>query len=327
VHDHRDGTIFHTTGWQKAVSDCFRHRPYYLVASREQDFVGVLPLFLVKSRLAGRLLVSVPYAVGGGILADDRRVARALFEHARGIADEQRCRSIDFRSSTAAVADLPVIDRYVGFARELPLRAEDVLGWLPRKARAAARNGRDKYGLSISFGRRHLHDVWLLYTRSMKRLASIAYPESFFRSIVGRMSGRCWVCLVRNDGRPVAGLVTLLFRDRVMPYFIGTSDDAKRVSAANFIYYCVMERAVGEGMRIFDFGRSRVDNTGSYNFKRFNGFDPKPLEYQTYTPVGESAPNLSPTNPRFALARSVWRHLPLAVTRIAGGYIAKHVPG
>lgn len=324
---HEDGTVFHTMGWRSAVANSFGHRQYYLIARRGGGIVGVFPLFLVASRLAGRMLVSVPYAVGGGIVADDRRAARALFEHAKGIADREHCRSLDMRSRKAAVSDLAVMDRYVGFERELPGRGEDVLAWLPRKARAAARNGRDKYELSISFGGEHLHDVWLLYTLSMKRLASLAYPEAFFREILRGLKGKSWVCLVCKDGRPVAGLVTFLFRDRVMPYFIGTSGDATRYSAANFIYFCVMERAVREGFRVFDFGRSRVDNKGSYNFKRFNGFDAKPLQYQTYIPVGESAPNLSPTNPKFRLARSVWRYLPLGFTRVVGGYLSKHVPG
>lgn len=327
VYAHHNGTIFHTMGWRNAVASCFGHRPHYLLARRDGDVVGVFPLFLIRSRLAGRMLVSVPYGVGGGILADDRRATHSLFDRSKRLAEGERCRSIDLRSESASVPDLPVVARYVGFERRLPERVQDVLAWLPRKARAAARNGRDKYHLSISFGHGHLHDVWLLYTKSMKRLASIAYPELFFRDLVAQLQGQSWVCLVRKDGIPVAGLVTLLFRDRVMPYFIGTSNDAHRFSAANFIYFSLMERAVRKRFRIFDFGRSRVDNKGSYNFKRFNGFDPRPLGYQMYIPVGKEAPDLSPTNPTFKLARSVWRYLPLALTRAVGGYVSRHVPG
>ncbi len=327
VLSHDDGTIFHSMGWRDAVANSFGHRPYYLIARRGSDIVGVLPLFLVKSCLAGRMLVSVPYAVGGGILTDDRRASIALFDYAKDLADRERCRSLDLRSENASVSELPIIEKYVGFERELPVLAEEVFGWLPRKARAAARNGRDKYDLSNSFGDEHLHDVWLLYVRGMKRLASIAYPQKFFRELLTAFQGKCWVSLVSKDGQPVAGLVSFLFRDRVMPYFIGTSDDASRYSAANFIYFSLMERAVQECYRVFDFGRSRVDNTGSYNFKRFNGFEPRRLQYQTYIPHGQKAPDLSPTNPTFGLARRAWRYLPLGVTRVVGGYVSKHVPG
>ena len=59
-----------------------------------------------------------------------------------------------------------------------------MLGWLPRKARAAARNGRQKFGLEIFYGDEHLKQVWYLYTLSMRRLGTLSYPYSFFRKTV-----------------------------------------------------------------------------------------------------------------------------------------------
>jgi len=322
-----DSTLFHTSAWRDAVTTAFDHEAVYLTATREDRPVGVLPLFFVRSRIAGRLLVSVPYGVGGGILADDAEAAEALFEEAKRLATQRRCIGIDLRSERALLPDVPVIDRYVGFERELPSDPANVLAWLPRKARAAARNGREKYGLQVRFGDEHLRRVWELYSISMRRLASLTYPFSFFNRLIEGTPGRHWVSLVTWNGRPVAGLVTLLFRDRVMPYFIGTTDEAKRCSAANFAYLTVMERAVEQGYGVFDFGRSRRDNAGSYDFKRFHGFTPRRLGYQYYAMPGHEAPDLSPTNPRFQLARRLWKHLPLSVTRRAGAYLAKHIPG
>ena len=327
VERHEHGTVFHGWAWRDAVRSAFGHEPIYLGAFRDRRLVGGLPLFFVRSRFAGRLLVSVPYGVAGGILADDDAAAVALFDEAKRIAEARRCVGIDLRSAHAPVPGVPVVDRYVGFERELPDETGDVLKWLPRKARAAARNGREKFGLKVDFDDEHLRRVWTLYSISMRRLASLAYPFSFFEKLIERTPGRHWVSLVTWRGRPVAGLLTLLFRDRVMPYFIGTTDEARRCSAANFAYLTIMERGVEEGYRVFDFGRSRRDNAGSYDFKRFHGFSPRPLAYQYVTMAGRSAPNLSPTNPRFRLARRLWTHLPLRVTRIAGAYLAKHIPG
>ncbi len=324
---HRDSTLFHTLAWRDAVGDAFRHSDHYFVALRGGRIVGVLPAFLVASRIAGRMLVSVPYGVGGGILADDREVAEALFGAARRTARETGCKTIDLRSERAAVEELPIVVRYVGFRRELPDRAEDVLSWLPRKARAAARNARDKYKLTAHFDDGDLKLVWRLYTRSMRRLASINYPYRFFESLVNRFRHRHWLTVVRRDGRPVAGLMSFLYRDRVMPYFIGTSDEARVCSAANFIYLAVMERAVAAGYRVFDFGRSRRENSGSFDFKRFQGFEPRPLEYQRYAASARRAVDLSPDNSVFGLARRVWPHLPLCITRVAGACLSGHIPG
>ncbi len=209
----------------------------------------------------------------------------------------------------------------------MPDREEDVLTWLPRKARAAARNGRDKYKLSVSWDDDNLRRAWRLYTISMRRLGSLAYPFSFFKRLCGTTGNPSWVSLISWRGEPVAGLVTFLYSDRVMPYFFGATERARQCSAANFAYLTVMERAVAAGYRVFDFGRSRNDNTGSYNFKRFHGFDPKPLGYQCYVPPGCAAPNLTPSNPKFRWARRVWPHLPLRLTQVLGARLARHIPG
>ncbi len=327
VDRHTEGTIFHSLGWRNAVRDAFGHRDLYIVAMRGERMVGVFPLFLVASRIAGRMLVSVPCGVGGGMLADDNDVSRVLALAAERLATEHRCRVIDVRSERAAVPRWPIVGRYVGFSGALPDRPEDVLARLPRKARAAARNARDKYKLNATFDSGDLRLAWELYTKSMRRLASLNYPFRFFSLLAEQFRDRHWVTIVRQGKVPVAGLVTFLFRDRVMPYFVGMTDEAKRFSAANFIYLCVMERGAAEGFRVFDFGRSRRDNTGSYDFKRFHGFEPRPLGYQQFVPPGCRASNLSPDNPTFALARRVWPHLPLFATRIAGAYLTRHIPG
>jgi FemAB-related protein (PEP-CTERM system-associated) len=327
VFDHADGTLFHMDGWRRAVHGTFGHEAIYLLATRGPRTAGALPLFFIKSLLAGRMLVSVPYGVGGGIIADDDQTAWTLFEAATNIARDRRARVIDMRSSRAQVPGLPIEGRYVGFRRELPDRVEDVLPWLPRKARAAARNGRNKFRLEARYGDQHIGAVWRLYARNMRRLASINYPKRFFHELGAAFPETHWTTAVFREGRMVAGVMSFLFRDTVMPYFIGTTNHARRCSAASFAYLTVMERAVAEGHRVFDFGRSRVDNAGSYDFKRFHGFAPTPLEYQSWTPPGADRPDLSPSNPAFSLARRVWPALPLRVTRPAGAWLARHIPG
>ncbi|MFQ5461304.1 MAG: FemAB family XrtA/PEP-CTERM system-associated protein [Phycisphaerae bacterium] len=327
VHDHPDGTIFHTQAWREAVESVFGHQPVYLSAYRGTRLIGVLPMFFVDSRFVGRVLISVPYAVGGGILADDAPTTQALFESARQAALCRACRGIDFRSERAVIDELPVVGRHVGFKRALPDRVEDVLVSLPRKARAAARNARRKFGLSISYSDQFLPQVWKLYTRSMRRLASPNYPYAFFKQLVDATPGAHWVALVRHEGEPIAGLVTFLYRDTVLPYFVGLSDEAKHYGAANFLYLCTMERAVAKGYRYFDFGRSRKDNQGSYDFKRFQGFEPHPLGYQFYTAPGQRSPALSPTDARWSIARRIWPRLPLCVTRPLGARLSRHFPG
>ncbi len=327
VSQHPLGTLFHTLAWHDAVHETFGHDSFYLIAQRGNKIVGVLPMFRVISRLAGRLLVSMPYAVGGGIIADDDEATSSLYHASLKIAQRDRIDMIDFRSEQAAIPDLPVIDRYAGFSRELPNRVDEVMGLLPRKARAAARNARNKYNLKVSFSDEHLKKVWELYTISMRRLGSLSYPYLFFKRLIEHTPDQHWVSIVYKNEKPVAGLVTFLYQDRVLPYFFGSNSDATQCSAANYVYLTAMERGVEEGFQTFDFGRSRLDNTGSYGFKKNQGFEPRTLGYQCYVPQGCTTPNMTPSNPKIQVARKIWSHLPLAFTKFAGAKLAKHLPG
>ena len=335
VAGHARGTLFHTLMWRDSVEEAFGHDSRYLLAWRGQDVVGVFPITRVTSHLAAKTLVSVPYAVYGGTLADDEEAHRALLDRAVKMADRMGAQWLDIRSTEPQWAELPVVKRYVTFRKQLPDDPAKVLPGLPRKARAAARQGRHRYELVARFDDAQVDLVWSLYSKSMRRLASPNYPMRFFRTLIERTETEGMhperpghlVQVVEYDGRPIAGLISFIYRDTLLPYFAGCDERFERFHSNNFMYLTLMEKGVELGCREFDFGRTRVDNTGSYNFKRFQGFQPTPLHYQYYVPEGGRVPDLTPANPRLALARRVWPRLPLAVTRPLGAWLSKSIPG
>lgn len=335
VAAHPRATFFHTLIWRDAVADAFGHQSRYLIAWRGRRLVGVFPLTRVTSHLAGTILVSVPYAVYGGTLADDDEAHRRLLAEAVALADRMPAQWLDIRSVHPQWSELPVVKRYVTFRKRLPDDPDRVLAALPRKARAAARQARDRYGLTVRFRDDHLDLVWSLYSQSMRRLASPNYPTRFFRALIertvpaqrgGARAGHL-VQVVEHQGRPIAGVISFIYRDTLMPYFAGCDERFEKYHPNNFMYLAAMEKAVELGCREFDFGRSRIDNTGSYNFKRFQGFQPTPLNYQYYVPKGGRVPDLTPSHARLGLARRLWPKLPLAVTRPLGAWLSKSIPG
>src|SRR5690242_12543520 len=84
VRSHPHGSAFHLMAWQRLVHCTFGHEPQHIVASnvRSGNVVGVLPLFLVRSLIFGRILTSTPQAAYGGILASSEAVAQAILQQA-----------------------------------------------------------------------------------------------------------------------------------------------------------------------------------------------------------------------------------------------------
>ena len=327
VASHPSATVFHRMAWSQAVVEAYGHRPMHVVAWDGERPEGVLPLFEVRSAFVGRVLVSVPYATYGGILADSPDVAAAMLEFAQALCEQRRARYIELRHRDRGALDLPVIGRYDTFRKELPDRTEQVLPSLPRKTRAAARKGRAMLGDdAVAIGPEWLEAVYRLYSLTLRRLGSPNYRWGFFEALQRRYGDDCVALVVRDGGTPIAGVVSFVFRDEIVPYFSGSTDDGMLKYANNVMYVRLMEYAIERGLRQFDFNRTRRDNEGPYDFKRYHGFEPTPLHYQIWLSRGGKMPNLTPSNRKFALAGRVWRRLPLWVTRPAGEQVTKWIP-
>ena len=65
------GTFFHLYEWQTVVRSALGHRSFMLAARGPEGVRGVFPIALVRSRIFGDCLVSMPLAVYGGICASD----------------------------------------------------------------------------------------------------------------------------------------------------------------------------------------------------------------------------------------------------------------
>ena len=75
---HSEATFFHRFEWRGLLAEHWKHTPHFLIARRGAEVVGVLPLALVRSRLFGTSLVSLPFCVYVGPIADDAEALAAL---------------------------------------------------------------------------------------------------------------------------------------------------------------------------------------------------------------------------------------------------------
>jgi FemAB-related protein (PEP-CTERM system-associated) len=322
-----EATVFHRLAWSDAVAAAYGHPPLHVAAWDGSRLVGVLPLFEVKSLFVGRVLVSVPYATYGGIVADDPAVVAQMAEFAKNLCRDRRANYLELRHREASGLDLPIIDKYDTFRKQLPTEPEQVLEGLPRKTRTAVRKGLKELGDEAArFGPEWIDTIYDLYAITLRRLGSPNYRRRLFHELA-RTYGQDCVCMVVMDGgRPVAGVMSFVFRDEIVPYFSGSVAGGMAKRANNVMYLRLMEYAVRQGLRWFDFNRTRRDNAGPYDFKRHMGFEPTPLKYQIHLGQGGKMPNLSPSNTKFKLAGKLWQRIPLCVTKPVGERISKWIP-
>ena len=325
VTEHPCGSPFHLIAWKKSIEKTFGYRAIYLIAERQDQVCGVLPLFLVSNLLTGKRLISSPFAVYGGVLADSDENRMSLVERAKQLGSQFQVKDIELRNAwESQCTGLPRLSRYVTFAQEIGPDEEAVLNSIPRKTRAAVRKSL-KEDLS---SRQELNDIAAfedLYSRNLRRLGTPCFPKSHFATLLENFKGMSDIREITLNGKVVAAVLSFYFRDQVLPYY-GASDPAYNAAQPNnFMYFDLMRWGGQNGYRTFDFGRSKRVK-GSYDFKSHWGMVERELPYEVHLVKSKELPNYSPANPAFRLPILCWQRLPLGLTKVLGPKLIRHVP-
>ena len=320
VEQSPQATFFHVAAWRGILGQTLGHRCHYLYAERGGIVTGVLPLAEIRSRLFGHALISTPFCVYGGVVASDQDSEARLIEAATALADELRVDYLELRDRELRHPGWPVKDLYVSFRKEIHPDHDSNLKAIPRKQRAMVRKG-----IAAGLQARHdgsMADFYRVYAESVRNLGTPVLSRSYYQRLQQAFGENCEVTVVTHQGKPVAAVMSLYFRDEVHPYYGGSVAHGRDLAANDFMYWAVMQRAVDRGARVFDYGRSKQDS-GSYHFKKHWGFEPKPLPYAYHLVRASEVPNLSPTNTKYSLFIKAWRRLPLPLSCALGPWLAR----
>jgi FemAB-related protein (PEP-CTERM system-associated) len=317
------GTFFHRSGWREIYEEVFRHRTHYLLAERNDQIVGVLPLVRLKSLLFGHSLVSLPFAVYGGVAATDSEATQALHRRAVELGRSLGVEHLELRNVAATELAWPRQELYVTFRKNLLPEAEANLLSIPRKQRAMVRKGIQRQLRSeVDTGIGCFFD---LYADNMHRHGTPPHSRRYFETLRRIFADDCEVLTVFSpQGKAVSSVLSFYFRDEVLPYYAGDLVDARELAANDFKYWELMRRACERGLGIFDYGRSKRDS-GSFDFKRNWGFEATPLHYEYVLYKRDSIPQNNPLNPRYRLAIDAWRKMPRRLVNLVGPALARQL--
>jgi hypothetical protein len=91
------------------------------------------------------------------------------------------------------------------------------------------------------------------------------------------------------------------------------------------MYWSLIEQSSKEGIRQFDFGRSKR-GTGSYDFKSAWSMTVSELPYRYCLISAKEVPHLSPIDKKFQLAVEAWKRIPFSWTKIIGPQVIRWIP-
>jgi FemAB-related protein (PEP-CTERM system-associated) len=319
------GSLFHTIAWKRAIEKTFQFKSRYAYAEQDGQVIGVLPLAFVRNWIIGRCLHSSPFAVYGGICAENPQAHDALLNYAKNLAQELQVDHVELHQRSGEVFDQFIPNTlYSTFTTELSPSNDANLKKLPKDTRYMIRKA-EKSGLRTRHGLDQLDVFYSLFADSMRRLGTPVFPQALFRNLADEFPDQVDLMLVRNGDQPVTGVFSFLYRDTILPYYAGANSQAPSLAANNFMYWELMKFAVERGCRVFDFGRSK-QGTGAFLFKSQWSMTLEPLKYQLHLVRRKEVPNFSPLNPKFERAARVWRKLPMGLTRAIGPRVVRWFP-
>ena len=321
------GTFYHLSGWKSIIENALHHRTFYLQCEYDGRLRAILPLAQVKSLLFGNALISIPFLVYGGPIADSQLAEKIIVREAIELANNLQVDYLELRNLVPLNIDehdddWHRNDSYVTFRKRLLPDPEKNLAAIPRKQRAMIRKG-IKAGLKAESDT----DIGRLYTALLECKRNLGTPffgRRYLRSIYETFPNHAEILTVTHKGKTVSSVMSFRFRNEILPYYGGGGEMARYLKGNDFLYWSLMERACQSGIDVFDYGRSMV-GSGAYRFKKHWGFDETPLAYYHHLVASKSVPQLNPSNPKYRFLINRWKQLPLPLARILGPPIARRL--
>jgi FemAB-related protein (PEP-CTERM system-associated) len=316
-------THFHRLGWQGVMERVFGHECMYLAArNAEGELVGVLPLVRVRSVVFGHYLVSMPFLNYGGPLGSEAGV-RALVHEAIELARRDKVKLLEMRSNIQLDIPLPASHRKITVLLDLPSSPQALFKSFDAKLRSQVRRPQ-KEGVTVAFGRAQVEPFYAVFSRHMRDLGTPTQSLVLFREIADTFPEDCWFACAYLGGLPVAGGCGFRFGNQFEMTWASSLREYNRQSPNMLLYWACMERAIGEGLSEFNFGRC-TPGTGTHRFKLQWGGREQPLWWYRLAASNEvTTPN--PKDPAFRWGPRIWRRLPASIATAFGPSIVRYIP-
>jgi FemAB-related protein (PEP-CTERM system-associated) len=325
VAGHPAASAYHRPSWLKVIEHVFGHETTYLAATAGGAIVGVLPLVFFSSRVFGRFTVSMPFLNYGGVLADSTEAQQMLLQEAVAMTRQAGGSHVELRHTQQIFPALPAKHHKVAMTLRLADTPDEQWRRLDRKIRNQVRKA-EKHGLTVERGGPDLLDgFYQVFAENMRDLGTPVYNRRFFREVLATFPDSTAVFAVRLAGRPIAASVVCWYRDTIEVPWASSLRAFNPLCANVLLYWNMLRFAIEHRFRTFDFGRS-TPGEGTFLFKKQWGAEPRGLVWEYWVAGGRRVPDLSPRNPKLALAVRSWQRLPLKMATALGPYIVRNIP-
>lgn len=328
--DNGQASVFHTPEWLNALRRTYGYDAAAVaVLGEDGKLSGAVVFCRVKSWLTGSRLVSLPFSDYCEPLVrtgeEMRVLAVALEEEAR----EAGANYVEIRGALPVETGAVETQEYCRQKLALDAGLEAIFeGFHPSCVRRKIRRA-EREGVKCEEGnsRELLGEFYRLLGLTRGRHGLPPQPRRWFENLVACMGDALRLRIAFRGREAIAGILTLRYKN-TMTYKYGCSDERLHaLGGMHLLLWSSIQEAVRSGCRVFDFGRSDLDNGGLIAFKDRWGAQREPLRYFRLfaTQTASRAGAASGSGWKERMAKKVFQILPASILRAAGTVIYRHI--
>jgi len=333
VNRHPRASVFHSSPWLKALNQTYGYPVVgFTTAAPGKELTSAMVFCQVESWLTGRRLVSLPFSDHCEPLVgepEDLRVLMAALE------DEIQKNAWDYAEMRPLTpAEIPtslhrVMTEYSFHELDLRNDLPTLFSALHKDSiqRKIRRAEREK--LCYDEGRTDLllDEFYQLLSITRRRHLLPPQPRNWFENLRTCFGEALKIRVVRKDGRPLAGMLTLRHKDKLIYKYGGSDCRYHNLGSMHLLYWNSIQDAKRSGLCFFDLGRTDAGQAGLATFKNRWGAKESLLTYSRFSLSEESGHVLHACSPeqKTSAVRKLFRILPSHIVTAIGQVLYKHV--
>lgn len=325
VYSHANTISWHLFEWHNILQSHYRLRFYPIAAYDGSRIAGILPLYEIDRIRTGKILISIPYFVAGGIVADDEEAERALLAKAIELTHKTGARRMLLKQYRVKVngelcTESGYYNRELTLSRDLSWVWEQIMDQNRKKIQEAR-----TLDLTLEYPSANLtsfYQMLLTYNHGQ------GIPCVGKRWVAALLATRTYeIALFKLRGRTVAATLVKKFRDTFsLPLTCLPDDTASSHLFAYALYWELIQHLAADGFRIFHSGRIPEGELVPA-FRLGWGGTRYDYWYQCFEPGNKTRSLVSKRqDPSRRLFQKIWRRLPVGIARFVGPLIVAQFP-
>jgi hypothetical protein len=324
INEHPKAIAWQSYKWFDVLKKHYNIDFYPIVAYEGNEFRGILPLYNLKKSHKKNLLMSVPFAVAGGIVSTDAESEKLLLDIAIELAVKHDNSSITFKQYKHKVeGPLTTDENYCNKELSLSTDLDKVWSEISEFNRQKVLNG-ENFKYKVEYTPKNIDEFYEFLFKHHQRKGIPCTSKSWIRDLVE--SGMYLIALLRYNGKIVAATMVKEFKDTIsFPYSCTYAPEYKEFNLIYSLYWEIIKKYSLEGKNICHSGR--LPKSGEADkFRQGWGGTMYNYYYQYYPQTTQKTEYNVKRSSKRQMFEKVWKMTPQIVTKVVGPLIVRRFP-